>query len=134
MNKKLTEKLWNKYPLLYKDKDASIQHSLIPFGFECGDGWYQIIDDLSAKLEKEIEKYIHTYPDDSYPPRAVQVKEKFGTLRFYMGGYVEPMDELIDEAERLSEVTCEVCGKPGTLRGKSWVQTLCNECTEKSNA
>jgi hypothetical protein len=63
MNEQLTKKLWAKYPLLYEDKNASIQNSLIPFGFECGNGWYDLIDELSFELEKEIRDYKSKYPD-----------------------------------------------------------------------
>jgi hypothetical protein len=61
-----------------------------------------------------------------------QVKEKFGMLRFYAPGN-DRIYDLIDLAERLSCVTCEVCGKYGKLRGHSWVRTLCNGCEEKKN-
>lgn len=50
MNEKLTEKLWNDFPLLYRGKDETIQTSLIPFGFPSS-GWYSIIRNLSEKLE-----------------------------------------------------------------------------------
>ena len=130
MNDILTKNLFTKCPLLYTDKNASIQVSLIPFGFECDDGWYKILEDLSLKLEKLIEQYIKEYPEVEYPPRASQVKEKYGTLRFYMSGETDEMSKLIDEAEKLSEKTCEECGEPGRLRGTSWIKTLCNECTK----
>lgn len=58
MDKELTEKLWNDFPLLYSGKDQTIRTSLIPFGFECGPGWYKIIYELSEKLEKLIKQYL----------------------------------------------------------------------------
>lgn len=64
-------------------------------------------------------------------PRASQVKEKFGTLRFYMTCETDEMDKLIQEAEHLSAVTCEECGEPGELRGTSWLTTLCDSCSTK---
>lgn len=61
-------------------------------------------------------------------PCAVQVKEKFGTLRFYMTSYLPGMDELIDAAEEQSSVTCEVCGQPGSLDPDyGWHLTLCDK-------
>jgi len=64
-------------------------------------------------------------------PRASQVKEKFGTLRFYMTTGSNEMYNLIDEAEKESAKTCEFCGKPGKLRSGGWLLTLCDECATK---
>jgi hypothetical protein len=130
MNPKLTRKLWLKYPNLYRDKNAPITRSLIPFGFECGDGWYDLIDNLSKELEKlcklENSKLTKKKIAEGYGYRASQVKEKFGTLRFYMSFETDEMSDLIDLAEKVSAETCEICGKPGITRGfLAWVQTLC---------
>jgi hypothetical protein len=54
-----------------------------------------------------------------------QVKQKFGTLRFYTGGATDKMYEIIREYERVSAVTCEVCGEPGEIRSGGWIETLC---------
>ena len=62
---------------------------------------------------------------------ASQVKEKWGTLRFYMQGGTEEMHEFIRESEQKSAVTCELCGKLGTIRNQGWVRTLCDEHAEK---
>jgi len=125
MNRQLTEKLWNECPLLYRDKNESLINSLIPFGFEHMDGWYNIVYDLSLKLEA----LIMAMPDEGRANfRAVQVKEKFGTLRFYMSGETDEMYKLISDAEDASAKTCEYCGKPGTLHTKGWWSTLCDEC------
>ena len=72
MRKELTEKLYNDFPDLYEQRAWSIQESCMPWGFECGDGWYDLIYQLSKDLMATCDKV-----------RAVQVKEKFGGLRFY---------------------------------------------------
>jgi len=56
---------------------------------------------------------------------ATQVKEKFGTLRFYYYGgddYCRGVESLADS---MSAVTCEVCGSPGKLLTQGWHRTLC---------
>ena len=56
---------------------------------------------------------------------ALQIKEKFGTLRFYAEGgdaYTVGMTQM---AESMSAVTCECCGAPGTTAGSGWIRTLC---------
>jgi hypothetical protein len=122
------EEILNKYPLLYKDKSLSPRESLMCFGFECGPGWYDILDRLSAKLEKEIEKFLQDNPQAEYAPRAVQVKEKYGSLRFYMHGSTEAMENFITEAEEESERTCENCGKEGKANDGGWIRVLCSKC------
>jgi len=68
---------------------------------------------------------------------AEQVKEKFGTLRFYIGpveaDYYDLVYEWIDVAEVRSGTTCEACGKTGKTRNGGWTVTLCDECHEKKH-
>lgn len=65
-------------------------------------------------------------------PRAVQVKEKFGGLRFYMSSTNDEIRDLVSNVEALSFKTCEDCGSPGTLRQTGWYRTLCDSCEEKT--
>lgn len=96
----------------------------IAFGFECGDGWFDLLLECSIK----IEAIINSLPGlDQVGFYATQVKEKFGTLRFYMSYHTDEIDAIIAIAEEKSSVTCEVCGAPGQLRGNSWLSTTCDE-------
>ena len=63
-----------------------------------------------------------------------QVKEKFGTLRFYYQGGDEYIAGLVAMAESMSACTCEQCGVPGTTGGKGWISTLCTSCREKHDS
>lgn len=221
MKEELSQKLYDNFPLLYRDRNESLRNSLMRFGFDCGDGWFQLLWDLSLQLEKEIYlldiinrydctcgcpedmhistgcqevhrnpffvwrtwhsievpqrkrykdswsfwkaqlKYLYTlkvkwkaanltntlfewlrdrgllyksvkcscekYAADH--PRAFQVKEKFGGLRFYMTGIDSADPEiarLIAEAEKKSNKICEECGAPGTQNPhRGWCETLC---------
>jgi hypothetical protein len=61
---------------------------------------------------------------------AVQVKEKYGGLRFYVNGGDDNIENMITQAEQTSESTCELCGKHGeTLNKHGWLQTLCTQCS-----
>lgn len=142
MHQKLTKKLQQSFPLLYNDcRNPDPRQTLMCFGFEVGDGWYQLLYDLSSKLEPLIAKYkaeIDADPeiaeeDKKWYPRASQVKEKFGTLRFYMTSGTDEMCQLINEAENKSAEICETCGKPGKLRGGGWITCLCDECAGPDN-
>lgn len=86
-------------------------------GIECGPGWYGILADLDTALTDIDPQYSIT-----------QIKEKFGTLRYYVSSTgTTAFHQRIREAERLSELTCEQCGAPGLLRDElSWIRTLCD--------
>jgi len=58
---------------------------------------------------------------------AVQVKEKFGTLRFYYDGGDEFINGLVTMAESISGRTCEVCGAEGKHRSGGWIRVLCDK-------
>jgi len=58
----------------------------------------------------------------------LQVKEKFGGLRFYVNcRRNEAIRQRIGIAAEESFRTCEVCGQPGRLREDRWIKTLCDE-------
>jgi hypothetical protein len=118
MNEELRESIIASCPNLFR-------HGIC---FECSDGWLPIIADLSAKLEAIISQYKE--PDSYY---AVQVKEKYASLRFYMSVTNDTIDKLIEEAEDLSRVTCELCGQPGISRGTRWFQVKCDSCNREGN-
>jgi hypothetical protein len=81
-----------------------------------GPGWYSIIDRLVADL---LEL--------GWDGRVLQVKEKFGGLRFYIEQTTEVLHNRIDKAKDEAYRTCEVCGKPGFLRNNGWIETRCDE-------
>lgn len=58
---------------------------------------------------------------------AIQVKEKFGGLRFYYSGGDDYIDGVVAMAESMSYRTCEECGVPGTTTQGGWIRTLCEE-------
>lgn len=95
--------------------------------------WKHRINRFLAKLQKfgiEHDQHCHCEQYEISYPRASQVKEKFGTLSFYMTSATEEMWKLISEAEKKSGEICEDCGAPGELRPGGWIRTLCNDCEE----
>jgi hypothetical protein len=112
MNEKNTRFLIETYEPLYE---------FCPI-FECEDGWFDIINDLSAELH-----YIILKTDCSC--RASQVKEKYGTLRYYMDTETSEMSKFIKLAEKRSTETCEYCGEKGKLKEiNGWSYTSCDDC------
>jgi hypothetical protein len=96
----LTALLFGRYPGLYRGRHLSIRENLMSFGFSHGDGWFVIIDVLSALLEAR-------------GVMAVQVKEKFGTLRFHCRRGGEWSSGAVEAAGALSGKTCEYSGHRG---------------------
>jgi hypothetical protein len=117
------------FPQLYASRNVRAPLVPLAFGFECDDGWERLIRELSYTLE---------FLNDTVPVwvKAVQVKEKFGTLRFYVDiagdkPWRDLIYDLIAYAEARSSWTCESCGEPGKARGGSWVRTLCDSCHDE---
>ena len=131
MRKELDAKLVKAFPNLYKDRYKDMRTTCMCWGFDCGDGWFDSLWDLSWELEKLIVKHIKDYPECP-APKATQVKEKFGSLRLYMSYETKEMEDLIEKAEELSSVTCEDCGKPGKLIAPNgWYRCLCDDCLKE---
>ena len=104
-----------------------MRQNLMVFGFECGSGWHGLIRKLCRNIQNELDA------DPSLKPgfRAVQVKETYGSLRFYVHGSTLAIEIMIDEAEDESQRTCEECGAIGrTLERNGWYKTLCPVCAD----
>lgn len=93
------------------------------WGLECGDGWYFLIDHLCGLLQWDIDRNKHEQIEAS------QVKEKFGTLRFYTNSADEKQYGMICFAEYLSCYICEKCGSMDNVKQtKGWICSLCPPC------
>lgn len=126
MKKELDEALCRDFPKLFKDRRGDMTKTAMCWGFP-GDGWEPLLRRCAAKLEAINDKI----EDPERHIVASQVKEKFGTLRFYTGSYpseyATEYSEAIDTAEAESEATCEQCGKPGKTEGGGWLKTVCDD-------
>lgn len=64
--------------------------------------------------------------------RIFQVKEKYGSLRWYDAGIPMTIHEKysawLNKYESLSETTCCICGKPATQMSAGWICPYCDEC------
>lgn len=128
----------DKYPLIYRAFYRCRRyprHPIAYWGIECGDGWFAIIDELSAWLENEAQALKAA---GKRMPIVVQVKGKFGTLCFYLRNFprnrfFDDLNPKLEAAAMKSATVCEVCGQPGTLRRLRYLQTLCDEHANESN-
>ena len=97
------------------------------FGIECGRGWYDIINPLFDY----IAEYNKKNPDNKI--KVLQVKEKFGELRFYISHGDKTLYDMIDKAEKESWETCESCGsRDNVIHTEGWIWTVCKDCLQKS--
>lgn len=124
MDQELEEKLVKKYPNLYQRYGGDMTKTCMHWGFAHSNGWYKLIDELSAHLEP-------------LGIIAEQVKQKFGGLRFYVDYPKHLTDEqrnkvrkIKNEYEQKSYEICEVCGEPGKTGGRGYIRTLCDKCNK----
>lgn len=104
------------------------------WGIDTGIGWYKLLDELCAQFTL-LKRY------SGLEVIAKQVKSKYASLRFYHRVtfpiastdeektiWMNIIDALIGEAERVSGQTCEETGRFGQTYVKGgWYMTLCEE-------
>jgi hypothetical protein len=132
MNKELELKLVEKYPKILKEYGGDKTKTCMHWGMECGDGWYTLLDETMQKIQ---------YICDTTHVQVVaeQVKEKFGTLRFYYR--VETnfdiiknvISSVVNDAEKQSMHVCENTGKIGykCQSPQGYLRTLSKEEADK---
>ncbi|WP_334416659.1 MULTISPECIES: hypothetical protein [unclassified Bradyrhizobium] len=88
----------------------------------CGQGWRDLLDRVCLRIAAALT--------DGDTFQVVQVKEKFGTLRFCWRGKLsdasrQKVEEAIDLAEARSACACEQCGEEGRLYRAGGVLSTC---------
>lgn len=127
MSPDLENKLISDFPSLFRGANKPLTESLMKFGCEHDDGWFNIIYCMCKSIndhiknKKELVDYEFT-----------QIKEKFGTLRVYDAGSDDFIEGVIAMAENLSAFTCEVTGNPGKVcRSGNWYKTVSDDQAKK---
>ena len=74
------DEMMKEFPLLYRQRKLPMTDTCMCWGIDCGEGWYQPLRELSQNLEA-----INVTVGKKFGFRieAEQVKQKYGTLRFY---------------------------------------------------
>ena len=212
MKKELQQKLYDKYPKIFRQKDLPMTQTCMCWGLNIGDGWYSLIDKLCHQIQWRIdnpayertkcisnwikenilewclrklnnlmyklarliarekretgfraytmeqwnarkaarprisnwlEDVANKLPNIEYKMEeikisqveATQVKEKFGSMRFYYGGGDEHIRGMVSFAEAMSGSICERCGIADQSVGQTsgWIVTICNKCRKKDD-
>jgi hypothetical protein len=120
-------KIFKKYPSMFIGVNQPSKYSCMAFGLEVNPGWYSLIENMCDEIYQVSSQNNFTVVFD-------QIKEKFGALRVYYNvtecekdEYLDMIDKIIFKYEKLSTITCDVCGKPGKLGNNGWHMTRCEE-------
>jgi hypothetical protein len=130
MKQELDRLLCEKYPKMMVNRNKNMQETCMCWGFECGDGWFNILDQLMGNIQHHID-WKNRKEEVVAQVTLDQVKEKFGTLRFYYSGGDDAIDGMVRMAESMSGVTCEECSAPAQTHGPGWIRTICKPCETK---
>lgn len=124
-----------------KQRKQAIKHNEMAMQLKAGNS--ELFDkEMGSNLSQEykdkrkqeiINNPLHAVPESVVQVTVDQVKEKFGTLRFYYSGGDDTISGLVNMAESMSAVTCEKCGNVGRRRGTGWISTLCNEHSKEED-
>jgi hypothetical protein len=117
-----------------QQREKNIQYNLMAESLRLGDdtlfqAQFESFRDSPDWLDRRREEIMcepyRVIQDPCTQFVAVQIKEKFGTLRLYHDGGDDYCRGVVAMAEIMSGGTCEMCGAPGTIGGKGWIRTLC---------
>ncbi|MGF6570041.1 hypothetical protein ABH945_002152 [Paraburkholderia sp. GAS333] len=119
MNRELEKTLVTSYPAIYRSLEPRYSGAC---RFECDDGWYRVIDELSYKLEVMAQ---------TSELLVIEVWARLGSLRLLIRGDVtDRVGGWVAEATLLSQRSCERCGRAAMLhrRPDGRIRTLCPAC------
>ena len=132
------QRMENSYPRMFNGRYG---------GFAVGKGWWPLIEKLCNTIQRHIDwandnnaaltisnPYNNKIPDKVEQVVVEQVKEKFGTLRFYYQGGDDYISGAVSLAESLTGHLCEDCGGFGKVRHGGWVRVLCDTHEAERNA
>lgn len=92
-------------------------------------GWRKAFALNMCKDLKKALKKDHSLKDF----RIYDIKEKYGTLRFYTNFTSDNIDKVIRRYELLSMCYCINCGKPVRYVTDGWVNFICEDCMKQKN-
>lgn len=130
MKQELDEYLCKVFPKIFAERNLPMQETAMCWGFECGDGWFNIINQLCQNIQHHID-WKNKEKEVVAQVVVSQVKEKYGTLRFYYSGGDDTIDGMVSMAESMSGVTCEECGNIGESNNGGWIKVLCETHREE---
>ena len=130
MDSHKTNELYEKFPHLYRERTAPLESSQMGWGFQCEDGWYKIIYEMSKKIDKISTDGEHA------PAISLVSRHEDGTLYVAVSNITPPVADIVMNAREQSRLTCEYCAyTPAFLRkGKGSVggHIACGRCLRQA--
>ena len=129
MDSHKTNELYEKFPHLYRERTAPLESSKMAWGFQCENGWYKIIYEMSKKINK-------TSVEGEFAPAIAEVsRNPDGTLYVAVSNITPPVADIVTSATEQSRLTCEFCAyTPAFLRttnGPYSGHIACGRCLRK---
>lgn len=144
MKIELQHQLCKKYPSIFREMGGDPKDSCMAWGIECGDGWHDLLDILCKTITSHVDHANRLWPSLKFAVVAAQVKEKYGSLRFYtdfvyahdleihdldkVNKYINEINGMIMMAEIMSAHICENCGEKGTRGNEVFPRVECDSC------
>lgn len=132
MKQQFQDKLYAKYPKIFAQKDLSMRHTAMCWGIECGDGWYNIIDQLCRGIQHHVDSQRKERAREQRYNRAlryalrgkVEFLENYYKRSFYKEESAKKMVEMDIQNKKFKSLTpymhqvqfTQVKEKYGTLR------------------
>ena len=128
MNKDLENKLLEDFPWTEAKNVFTGEKLDFSISCECEDGWYSLIHNFC----EEVKRLYKSKNANINELTIYQIKEKYGTLRIYLGNCIKGTEQIVQRYEMLSSKVCEVCGRKGKMRiNNGWIKVLCDSCKDK---
>ena len=130
MDSHKTNELYEKFPHLYRERTAPLESSKMAWGFQCDNGWYKILYEMSKRIDK-------IFKEGEFAPAIMEVsRNKDGTLYVEARNLTPPVADIITGAKEQSRLTCEFCAyTPAFLRttkGPHKGYIACGRCLSKA--
>lgn len=90
------------------------------------EGWVKA---FGEQLVNEIYEVVEKNNLEDY--KVLEVKEKFGMLRWHDHKYTKEIVDIITKYEDISTKTCYRCGGIATKNTVGWFLPVCDECDKK---
>ncbi len=130
MDSQKTNELYEKFPHLYRERTAPLESSHMAWGFQCENGWYKIIYEMSKNIDKISTEGEHA------PAISLVSRHEDGTLYVAVSNITPPVADIVTRATEQSRLTCEFCAyTPAFLRttkGPHKGHIACGRCLRKA--